>query len=216
MRKQLPVRALSYLKTHMQKKKWRRVVTVLSCIVVFCTTYALILPAITMTQQTHVHTPEDCYERVLICGQEQAEPAEHVHTDACYQEQAILICGAAEGEGAHLHTQDCFDEAGNAVCGLDESAGHEHTDDCYRTGWVLVCELEEHQHSLACYSDPEADLESPAVWERTIPQDLTEDLAANVAAVAALPMLLALLLVLLLSGGRRSRRDDGDDTDPDA
>lgn len=122
MRKQLPVRALSYLKTHMQKKKWRRVVTVLSCIVVFCTTYALILPAITMTQQTHVHTPEDCYEWVLICGQEQAEPAEHVHTDACYQEQAILICGAAEGEGAHLHTQDCFDEAGNAVCGLDESA----------------------------------------------------------------------------------------------
>lgn len=204
MRKQLSVRALSYLKTHMQKKKWRRVVTVLSCIVVFCTTYALILPAVTMTQQTfcgkqaHVHTPEDCYERVLICGQEQAEPAEHVHTDACYQEQAILICGAAEGEGAHLHTQDCFDEAGNAVCGLDESAGHEHTDDCYRTGWVLVCgqeesaeaqtphehtdgcyedqlvcELEEHQHSLACYSDPEADLESPAVWERTIPQDLT-------------------------------------------
>ena len=132
MRKQLPVRALSYLKTHMQKKKWRRVVTVLSCIVVFCTTYALILPAITMTQQTfcgkqtYVHTPEDCYERVLICGQEQAEPAEHVHTD-----------------------------------------------DCYRTGWVLVCGQEEHQHSLACYSDPEADLESPAVWERTIPQDLT-------------------------------------------
>ena len=101
MRKQLPVRALSYLKTHMQKKKWRRVVTVLSCIVVFCTTYALILPAVTMTQQTHVHTPEDCYEDQLVCG------------------------------------------------------------------------LEEHQHSLACYSDPEADLESPAVWERTIPQDLT-------------------------------------------
>lgn len=198
MRKQLPVRALSYLKTHMQKKKWRRVVTVLSCIVVFCTTYALILPAITMTQQTHVHTPEDCYERVLICG----------------QEQAILICGAAEGEGAHLHTQDCFDEAGNAVCGLDESAGHEHTDGCYED--QLVCEPEEHQHSLACYSDPEADLESPAVWERTIPQDLTEDLAANVTPVAALPMLLALLLVLLLSGGRRSRRDDGDDTGPDA
>ena len=144
MRKQLPVRALSYLKTHMQKKKWRRVVTVLSCIVVSCTTYALILPAITMTQQTHVHTPEDCYERVLICG----------------QEQAILICGAAEGEGAHLHTQDCFDEAGNAVCGLDESADHEHTDDCYRTGWVLVCGQEEsaeaqmpHEHTDGCYED---------------------------------------------------------------
>lgn len=179
MQNSLPKKFQRYLKEHLRKKHWKQFVTVLACIVVFCTTYALILPAVTMTQQTfcgkqaHVHTPEDCYERVLICGQEQAEPAEHVHTDACYQEQAILICGAAEGEGAHLHTQDCFDEAGNAVCGLDESAGHEHTDDCYRTGWVLVCELEEHQHSLACYSDPEADLESPAVWERTIPQDLT-------------------------------------------
>lgn len=51
MRRHLPVRAINYLKTHLQKKKWRRVVTALSCIVVFCTTYALILPAVTMSQQ---------------------------------------------------------------------------------------------------------------------------------------------------------------------
>lgn len=196
--------------------------TVLSCIVVFCTTYALILPAVTMSQQPfcgkeeHIHDPESCYARVLVCGQDAPdedtpEQPEHVHTDACYQEEAILVCELAEGEGAHLHTADCFDEAGNIVCGLEENLGHQHTADCYRTSWVLICgqeegaeeeapaqhahtdacyedllicELEEHQHSLACYSDPEADLESPAVWERTIPQDLTDDLAANAAAVA--------------------------------
>ena len=45
MRRHLPVRTINYLKTHLQKKKWRRVVTALSCIVVFCTTYALILPS---------------------------------------------------------------------------------------------------------------------------------------------------------------------------
>lgn len=222
MRRHLPVRTINYLKTHLQKKKWRRVVTVLSCIVVFCTTYALILPAVTMSQQPfcgkeeHIHDPESCYARVLVCGQDAPdedtpEQPEHVHTDACYQEEAILVCELAEGEGAHLHTADCFDEAGNIVCGLEENLGHQHTADCYRTSWVLICgqeegadeeaptqhehtdacyedllicELEEHQHSLACYSDPEADLESPAVWERTIPQDLTDDLAANVAAVA--------------------------------
>lgn len=50
MRRHLPVRTINYLKTHLQKKKWRRVVTALSCIVVFCTTYALILPAVTMSQ----------------------------------------------------------------------------------------------------------------------------------------------------------------------
>lgn len=222
MRRHLPVRAINYLKTHLQKKKWRRVVTALSCIVVFCTTYALILPAVTMSQQPfcgkeeHTHEPDSCYERVLICGQETADGAApeqtaHVHTDACYQEEAILVCELAEGEGAHLHTADCFDEAGNIVCGLEENLGHQHTADCYRTSWVLicgqeegaeeeapaqhahtdacyedrlVCEKEEHAHSLICYSDPTADLESPAVWERTIPQDLTDDLAANVAAVA--------------------------------
>ena len=139
MRNRLPDQAVSYTRTHIRKKKWRRVVTVLSCIVVFCTTYALILPALTMTQQTfcgieaHTHEPDSCYERVLICGQETADGAAseqtaHVHTDACYQEAQQLICGLAEGEGAHLHTADCFDEAGTLICGLDESFGHQHMD----------------------------------------------------------------------------------------
>ncbi len=60
-----------YIKEHLQKKRWKWVVTVLACVVVFCTTYALILPAITLTGDT-------------FCGQE-----EHVHTDKCYEKVSV-------------------------------------------------------------------------------------------------------------------------------
>ena len=46
------------------KKTWRRIVSILCVIVVFCTTYALVLPAITL-------------EKTPICGME-----EHTHTEA--------------------------------------------------------------------------------------------------------------------------------------
>ena len=35
------------------RKRWYRAVSILSCFVVFCTVYALILPAITMEKQTY-------------------------------------------------------------------------------------------------------------------------------------------------------------------
>ena len=63
----------------------------LSCIVVFCTVYVLILPAITL-------------ERKTICGQE-----EHVHTEECYSVDGQLICGIEE----HLHTETCYAAADN-------------------------------------------------------------------------------------------------------
>ena len=40
--------AEKYTKAHQRKKRWYRVVTGLACVVVFCTVYALILPAITL------------------------------------------------------------------------------------------------------------------------------------------------------------------------
>nr|WP_294667038.1 SpaA isopeptide-forming pilin-related protein [uncultured Blautia sp.] len=63
----------------------------LSCIVVFCTVYVLILPAITL-------------ERKTTCGQE-----EHVHTEECYSVDGQLICGREE----HLHTETCYAVADN-------------------------------------------------------------------------------------------------------
>ena len=48
MRKILLKEAEKYVKQNSRQRVWRKFVRVMACIVVFCTTYALILPAITM------------------------------------------------------------------------------------------------------------------------------------------------------------------------
>ena len=91
----------------------------LASVVVLCTTYALILPAVTMGHEhcdipEHTHT-KDCYEQVttttvekrLICTE--SEEDGHVHTDQCYETveipvtEEVLVCGMEE----HKHTEDC-------------------------------------------------------------------------------------------------------------
>ncbi len=157
----LPERTERYVKAHARRNAWRKLVTVLSCIVVFCTTYALILPAITMTGDT-------------FCGK-----TEHVHGGTCY-DNYVLSCGQEESQG-HTHSDECFDENGQLVCSLPETPGHTHTEACY-TG-NLICQKEEHTHTLSCYADPDADVEDAAVWERTLPA-LTGNWAEDVAAIA--------------------------------
>ena len=143
--------------THEKRRRWRRAVSVLACAVVFCTTYALILPAITLSAEPkcgleeHTHT-EDCYETRLVCGQ-----AEDPETDPAPAE-------APETDPA----------------GSQEAAGpaHVHTDACYEQ--VLTCEKPEHTHTDACWSDPAA-AEDPKDWE---PQDLTGDWNRDTLAIA--------------------------------
>ena len=74
------------LKDKTRLKRWRKMMLCLSCIVVFCTVYALILPAITL-------------ERKTVCGQE-----EHSHTEECYSSDGQLTCGKTE----HTHTELCY------------------------------------------------------------------------------------------------------------
>ena len=67
-----------YGKLYLRKKRWHKVVSLLCAITVFITTYAMILPAITLGNddlslyscglQEHEHT-DACYKRTLICGQ---------------------------------------------------------------------------------------------------------------------------------------------------
>ena len=138
MKRTLPVIVANYLKAHVQKKRWKQIVSVLACIVVFCTTYALILPAITMTgaycgQEEHTHSVEaGCY----------TEGEAHVHTEDCYQEERVLTCGLAETEG-HTHDDSCYDEEGNLICEQEEAEAHTHTEDCYTVQKTLVCGKEE-------------------------------------------------------------------------
>jgi len=82
-------------------KRWKKIVTALACVVVFCTVYALILPAITLEsdsycgKEEHEHS-EECYKEVvvstekrLICSKEEVEP--HTHTDACYEIREVEV-----------------------------------------------------------------------------------------------------------------------------
>ena len=75
------------LKDKARLRKWKRVMTALSCIVVVCTVYALSLPAQTLTcdKEEHTHTAE-CYDEnnQLICEKE-----EHTHTDDCYKQEEV-------------------------------------------------------------------------------------------------------------------------------
>ena len=147
-----------YASAHRRKRRWYQVMTCLAAAVVFCTTYALILPAITLEKQCeipeHTHT-EACYtsERGdLICTQS-TEP-QHTHTEECYQETQDLVCGLSESTG-HTHGAECYDGEGNLICGQEESEGHVHGEGCYGVSRQLICgQTEEpaHQHTEACYS----------------------------------------------------------------
>ena len=147
-----------YASAHRRKRRWYQVMTCLAAAVVFCTTYALILPAITLEKRCeipeHTHT-EACYtseQGDLICTQS-TEP-QHTHTEECYQETQDLVCGMPESTG-HTHGAECYDQEGNLICGQEESEGHVHGEACYGVSRQLICgQTEEpaHQHTDACYS----------------------------------------------------------------
>jgi type VI protein secretion system component VasF len=68
MQKKILREAEQYRRRNQRKRVWRKFVRVMASIVVFCTTYLMILPAITMEKNTcglteHVHS-ETCYRKV--------------------------------------------------------------------------------------------------------------------------------------------------------
>lgn len=130
--KKLLRQAAPYTKKNHRRRIWQKIVQFMACIVVFCTTYALILPAITLEK--------------TFCGME-----EHTHSDACYTKSEenpdTLTCGLAESPG-HAHTESCFDENGELVC-TEQLEAHTHTERCYGT-WTLTCTLPEHTHNTDC------------------------------------------------------------------
>lgn len=117
----------------------KRIVTVLACMVIFCTTYALILPAITMEKETfcaveeHIHS-EECYARnnrsVLICTAEKLSV--HTHTDSCHGSDGVLVCGLADYI-IHSHDDSCYDANKNLVCELPQRSAHVHNESCYES-----------------------------------------------------------------------------------
>lgn len=165
-------------KKHRRKRTWYKILSVPICLVVFVTTYALILPAITMesTPDTycgiaeHVHT-DDCYEfpgtpahKEILCtaGADlgQGEYIIHKHDSFCFDDSGELLCALAE-QDEHVHTDACYD-GDSLICGLVTGIVHQHTADCVVSVPAtepqgLVCTMEEHKHTEACFMNPEGE-----------------------------------------------------------
>lgn len=164
-------RVLRFLNLRKRYRLWQRVVGSLAVVVVFVTTYMLILPAITMENgvycgmEEHTHT-DDCYTTVLVCTEGQIDTSEldappeykcteslHTHTSDCYDENGALVCGKADFF-VHTHNDLCYFD-GELVCPLEETEPHTHTSDCFTEDTRYICGLEEsegHTHDDSCYS----------------------------------------------------------------
>lgn len=176
MQRTSPSQSERYAKRRHRRRIWQKIVGCLACIVVFCTTYALILPAITMERSScgiseHTHA-ESCYTQTAtvmvkepVCSAESLEI--HQHTSSCYHADGELICGYSDFV-VHQHDSSCYDEEGNLWCTLpevelhthdascyEEVSGHTHTEDCYTlVRGDLICgqtESSGHTHSEVCY-----------------------------------------------------------------
>ena len=170
-------RATVYRKSQRRRRVWRRIVSVLGCIVVFVTTYALILPAKTLDDEpicgfeAHRHD-SSCYIMAEPVSQLRCSAVPHVHTDECEDpclfadyflhthstdcsQQGTFVCSLQERK-AHAHNDGCFTEIIPLICDTEESEGHTHSGDCFTESAELTCTLPEseaHLHEQACFDE---------------------------------------------------------------
>lgn len=138
-----------------KRRRMGAVVTALSLAVVIGVLWQMKITGITMTGEA-------------LCGY-----AEHVHSETC---ELVLSCGQEETPG-HSHGEGCYSEDQVLICEQEEVPGHSHSEECY------ACAVEEHTHTVLCYSDREADLETEKVWKATLPE-LGDNYAENMVHVA--------------------------------
>ena len=122
-------RARIFLRAQRKRTVWYRLLSAMAMVVVFITTYLLILPAITMESKAECGKPEHqhgaaCYSTsyepgklFLVCTREAL--GIHEHTEACYDESGALICRAGDsisvGEAVHVLERICADASNNEV-----------------------------------------------------------------------------------------------------
>ena len=141
-----------YIRSRHKQKYRTQLIRCLALLVAFATVYALIMPAITLSNE-------------VVCGLEA-----HTHSEGCYQlelasPQPELVCGAGSGGETLIHTHDsfCYDERGELICALPQLEAHAHTAECYQESRSLICqELQElgHTHAADCFSDATAQLDT--------------------------------------------------------
>ena len=137
------------LQLNNEKRRWRKtvaVLTALSVVVALFTVWNLRMTGITIANGA-------------ACGYE-----EHYHTEECPHEK-VLICQG------HEQAPEDVPQVAEATPDIPQApteAEEIHTEDCYEIHYQ--CPIEEHIHKIACYCDPAADLETPEIWEATLPE----------------------------------------------
>ena len=146
---------LLQLKT--EKRRLRRsavVLTVLSLLVATGVSWNLRMTGITLANdaccgyEEHQHT-EACLVRSIVCGYED-QSAEDT-------ELSNIEPVAETGEDTEIVTDALTDSIPVSNPEATEPR-HIHVDECYQSEYQ--CGYDEHLHSLACYSNPKADVET--------------------------------------------------------
>ena len=112
-----------YLKKHRQNSILHKILTGAAAVVVFVTTYALILPAITLETkpacgiEEHTHNELDCY---LNGGEFTCQIIEHTHTDECYPAEDII---------ATISSNESITESPESETPSDTVSSNEPSDD---------------------------------------------------------------------------------------
>ena len=117
MNQNLLSRVLEFLRRKMWNKQWRTAVTCLAAVVVFGVTYALVLPAITMTGRYPVLSAE------ALSAWTGDEMTVKVSAEADEADNGKIVVLTLEGEGADLSASYAFDEEG--VCVIKDEAEKE-------------------------------------------------------------------------------------------
>ena len=144
-------RAADYNKKRRKKVRRYKMFTVLAAVVVFCTTYSLIMPAITMETpqcglEEHTHG-SNCYESTLVCTQEESG---HTHGDGCYTVTTTreLTCSQEEG-GGHTHGSGCYSTETEEV----EKTGT-RTETVQTGSQTVVDEVDEEGNVVSSHEEP--------------------------------------------------------------
>ncbi len=159
-------------------KKLATVFLVMAIVVAVIVFWWLKLVGITVTGEAfcgldeHTHV-EECYASELMC----------TVTDAVTEDSSESTL-PSENDGTSEKSEDATDASEEKTTEtLTSTEYHVHSDECYKK--TLSCSLPEHTHTVECFPDKTADVETVSDWLNTIKDvEITNNIPENLMAIA--------------------------------
>lgn len=181
----------NYLKTQKRfRSNIKKITTIFSVVAlasVITVFWWLKLVGITVTSEAfcgmneHAHNTE-CYVTELICDIPEISeivPEESLDVPSNEEEEASDVISDEEEEIPDATS----DEDGEAPEEESYIETHTHSEECYQT--TLVCSLTEHTHTVECFPDKKADVETAEEWLRTMEKvKITNNISENLVKIA--------------------------------